>query len=127
MDYLTIIWNCDVCGEAIELKAGYLTVSYVEIDAHRKALQQWKDEHPGHIHTADELLEIPDSVKWKALHQGCDPEPESNDYWIPLDDCRTDSDLLDWTLHLIRKNWFQTTDWPETVQKARTGRARSDF
>jgi len=44
-----------------------------------------------------------------------------------LDDCQTESDVLDWTLHLLQKNWFQATDWPEMVQKARAGRARNDF
>ena len=49
------------------------------------------------------LHDHPAPVRWRVLHDSCDPEPESSDYWIAVERIRTAGDVIRWTSHLLGK------------------------
>jgi hypothetical protein len=119
-----ITWLCDVCGQPIKAKTGYVTVD------DGKALRQYGDAEErefrrevearanGQIAFIEltEMLSWPDSVKWQALHHDCDPDPERGDYWFGVERVDTLARLLDWAAHLSEKNWIAQTDWDDLLR-----------
>ncbi|MFD0629738.1 hypothetical protein ACFQ2K_51235 [Streptomyces sanglieri] len=71
-----------------------------------------------------ELLEGPDQARWRASHEGCDPERGGSHYLVAAEKLRTRADLLDWTAHLMEKNWLSATDWRDLLREARKGGER---
>jgi hypothetical protein len=120
--YLT--WSCDVCKRPIPDDAGYITVPYAEIHAHR----EWNDEFDemlrirGNgglaVYTLGELNGMPDRARWHALHRSCDPNLDSNDYWIGVERIRTYPQVLEWSAHLLSKTWITDTTWQDILRRA---------
>ncbi|MFE3476235.1 hypothetical protein ACFXOI_32265 [Streptomyces bacillaris] len=86
--------------------------------------QRYTDPHGGLSLTLDQALEQPDPAQWRAHHETCDPDPEAVHYRIPAAKLRIRADLLDWTAHLLEKNWLPYTDWQEVIRETRTGGIR---
>jgi len=59
-----------------------------------------------------------ESVPWRVFHNKCGPEHDGNQYGFPVEQCQTETDLIDWMLHLNGKTWTEFTDWDNFVRKA---------
>lgn len=70
---------------------------------------------PVWIISGDDLLDGPQSVRWKAWHRSCDPEPQADHYWIAADRISRWEHVVDWTAHLMSKRWFEETDWDQLL------------
>jgi hypothetical protein len=100
------------CGDPIADDGGYVTMSYAELNAHKRATRVWDEEHAGQFAvTAGELLTYPETVRWRVLHADCDPEPDSPDYCVGVERIRTPAQVVSWAAQLGDKNWIQLTDW----------------
>ncbi|MFF3729094.1 hypothetical protein ACFYXM_01855 [Streptomyces sp. NPDC002476] len=66
----------------------------------------------------------PDQVRWRAHHEGCDPQRSGSHYRISAGKLRTRADLLDWTSHLMEKNGLPVTGWRDLLREARKGGER---
>ncbi|MGW2183645.1 hypothetical protein ACWCXX_37630 [Streptomyces sp. NPDC001732] len=117
---------CQGCGHRISDDAGYLWAHTAEVNAVQR---EWKAQH---ARAADralamdlvDLLEGPDQARWQATHVGCDPERGGSHYRVAAGKLRTRADLLDWTAHLMEKNWLPATDWHDLLREARKGGER---
>lgn len=117
----TITYHCDECGQPVAGRDGWVTLD--ERQAHETATRrrQWGQDNPGPSYNAAALiLDYPEGAPWRVYHADCDPGPDG--YWFHVGEVDTPGGLLDWTLHLLGKPWFEDTDWPEFVRR-HTGRA----
>jgi hypothetical protein len=119
-----LTWTCEVCDEPIANNAGYVTANYAEFGAHQDWHREFDErkrreaEAEGKRFVGFRLSELDDSpprARWRALHQGCDPDVGSTDYWIGVERCRTLPELIHWTAHLMGKNWIGSTDWDKLL------------
>lgn len=71
------------------------------------------DECKSPISNGEGLLYVPDSSRdrWCIVHDSCDPTPDDHVYEIPVERIREDVEAIDWTYHLLEKNWFASTGW----------------
>lgn len=82
---------------------------------------QWKAES-----LAELLANAPFEGHWQIHCDDCNPHPSPEGgwcedcYWIGLDRCTTTERLLDWTAHLMGKNWFHATDWNDLIYRVLT-------
>jgi hypothetical protein len=115
-----ITWLCNVCGQPIKAKTGYLTADWGRAlqqywDAKKRDRQRWNEtEARGERFVAfnvSELLDAPGPVSWQALHRDCDPDPERDDYWFGVERADTLAKVMNWTAHLMEKNWLPETNW----------------
>ena len=110
-----IEWNCWKCGEVIT--KGGIGISYMDINKAEKATEEWKEKHPrGTLISGSELMEYPRSAQWYITCKNCDPTSD-NGYWINIDRIDTYPKLIEWTAHLMGKNWFMITDWDHVLRK----------
>lgn len=65
---------------------------------------------------ASEFLSMPSRVAWQVVHATCDPHPESDGYWIPVERVDSVAAVLDWTLHLHGKGFLDSTNWDSLVR-----------
>jgi hypothetical protein len=119
-----LVWLCDVCSEPIADDDGYLTMSYAELREHERAVRAWEERialaYPGpwRAYPMSELADYPVPVRWRMLHhRGCDPDPESSDYWIPVSRIRTPAAVIHWTAHLLEKRWLTSTTWRDLLRR----------
>jgi hypothetical protein len=121
-------WICDVCRAPVWDGDGYLTISDADIRRWKDLNRQWDEEldrrFPGkdewRVYSfADPMLPPLDAIpRWRTLHGRCDPEPQTNDYWIGMERIREVSQVLSWTAHLIEsKEWLPETDWDDVLRR----------
>lgn len=118
----TLIATCDACGNAVSTR-GCLWVDLDAAMANARAVQAWRDHHPGAV-TVEELLELPPAVTWQVHHDACDPDPEALAYRIDISQIDTSGALLNWTAHLMSKRWLKDTDWDDLIRDAAAGTGR---
>lgn len=107
-------WVCDGCRQ--EALFGYIEVDHNEIGRFQHAKAKWEQAHPGMV-SIDELIEYPDPARWRVWHPDCDPNPEGGStYSIEVRRLRTFADLVDWTAHLMEKNWLVYTNWDDLLR-----------
>jgi hypothetical protein len=121
---LALTWLCDACGEPIADDEGYITVNYAEIHAYDRWNEEFDEKQRAKakgglvMYRLSELNGMPEPARWRKLHQRCDPDPESTDYWIGIERIRTRPEVLRWTAHLLGKNWIQSTTWRDILHRA---------
>lgn len=107
-------WTCDVCHKPIRDGGGY-----VQADSHAATdlLRRERDEQATLREKYPDEMSIPLSeitlhapVKWSACHQECDPEPNTDTYWVATDRLRTTRDVLSFAAHMAGKRWTRKTD-----------------
>lgn len=83
-----VTWTCHVCRRPIERASGHVAID-------------------------------PDGPRrhWRAYHFTCDPQPESDDYSIPVERISTLRGVLGWTAHLMGKRWIAETDWADVLRE----------
>lgn len=106
--------QCDVCGKQVQLKDGILSISFREVREVQEAHERFKRDHTNPVFHVSDLLTLPERVHWKWHHSKCNGQ---SSYWI--DACRFDTveKVLQWTIHLMDKTWFQLTDWREVIHR----------
>jgi len=125
---------CIVCKKEVADGKGYVHL-LGDVDEYRKLVREWEATHgrswdsesekwviggspeTGKMYNASELLDHPEQPGWGVHHSKCDPNRESGEYWFGVDRCRSYPELIDWTAHLLEKNWFTDTDWPEFLRQ----------
>jgi hypothetical protein len=113
-----LILICRQCRFPIEGDAGYLRVTYADINKHQQQEQEYRARHPeGSAVSLEDFLLYPDPVHWLACHDPCEPEPGVDAYQIDAARFRTWRDVCGWTAHLMEKNWFAATDWDNLLRE----------
>lgn len=110
---------CQECGKPILDREGYLRVD--DAAALRGYLDQEerdREYEPGAPVDLDKL--VSGTVVWRALHAGCDAYANLG-YQIDINRLRTWPQLVDWTAHLMQKNWLRATDWHELLRQTAAG------
>lgn len=117
-----LVWSCDECGLPVEPADGYLHVSMkatlqhgrAEEDFRKICMQQgtWTS-----YSMADYMDLVPDPAPWLAHHSRCDPEPDSADHWIAIDQIDSYRKLLARAIHLGQKRWINDTNWWDLLEQ----------
>lgn len=104
------MWSCDVCGRRVAGGAGYLFVDRVRLAEHEDRMAVWEEEQAVKrasradgglvLMFASDFASMPNQVPWQVVHAACDPTPDSEGYWVPVDRVDSVAAVLDWTLHL---------------------------
>lgn len=124
--------DCEVCGTPVANGKGYVCVDQAyAMYAYPKLHKEWKQARidDGSIKrfggmeswTGTALVgDSPEAAKWHIYHEKCDPSPDRySDYWFGVERCRTYAELINWTAHLMDKNWLVNTDWSTFLQRVR--------
>jgi hypothetical protein len=108
--------KCSICDLNDAVEVG---VRYNDIHDEREARLKWEQEHPPEespsgltFMRASDLFYWPD-IPWEAYCGSCG---EADLYVIPIEETHAATDLLDWTVHLMEKNWILATNWREFVR-----------
>lgn len=117
---MELIWDCRECKKIAN--DGWLTLPSVEFHKAMNALAAYKEfgtKNDGPSTVAD-LMALPDGGTWSVICRDCYTEDMEGmaDYDIELDRISSHKDALDWTLHLMEKNWFPYTNWEEVLRSA---------
>ncbi|MBB4711159.1 hypothetical protein BJ965_001041 [Streptomyces luteogriseus] len=124
---------CDTCRKPIDGATGYLWVDNSQINAVVKAVAEWNRAHTipegeplagGRMCSATDLFSYPEAVQWQAHHHACDPSQDASAYSIQADRISTWRELLDWTAHLMEKEWLTHTDWDDVLRGIHGGQSR---
>lgn len=130
-----IKWVCDGCGEPVLPKTGYIHVSKVDIGVLEINMQAWQEKvmlsakvEEIRGDDIDEDLPIklvifdpkdifdnpmPEPVRWQCHHRDCDPEPETDDFFLPIRFIDTYVKLLRNVTVITRAPWLHLTNWSE--------------
>lgn len=128
-----IDWRCDVCKEPVKNGTGYIEADTRTAQAYGRAYVDFEAKEHEKAKASggwprvdlEALWDLPDPGAWHVYHRACDPEPDYSGYWFAIERCRTQTQLLDWTAHLMEKNWLAWTTWdlfirrPEVTAAAR--------
>ena len=95
---------CDRCGKPVNRRSGVLSIEPPEPSETRSGPVELRDL------ARQELCR-----EWLWSHGRC--RPRRNLYWIEAEQFDTLDKVLDWTLHLAEKNWYQATNWQGTVRR----------
>lgn len=115
-----VFWMCDHCNKIAS--EGWVWLRGAEVNKAYEAMEASTElnKRTGGVYSLAELMELPDGGKWSIICSDCYKEDmeRMNDYDIPIDRISTVNDVLDWTFHLMKKNWFEYTNWEELVRGA---------
>lgn len=120
-------WTCSKCRLPIKNGAGYVRVmdaatggyprKATETDLKltaeaiaRRQEQGLPAEGLDHIYALSDLEEQPDQIAFDAIHQACDPNPDSDEYWFAVERAKTLEAWCHWVHHLSSKCWMGTSD-----------------
>ena len=116
----TITWECDFCQEEI-LEDGWISVYSKDIREYQARKKAWDkrisakyapDYTRPSVMPLTEYDDLPNLAHWHVGHLKCYPQPEpTSQYDIETSRAKTAWALLDWTSHLMEKNWLKNTDW----------------
>lgn len=114
-----MIWLCDDCHKPIVGNTGYFRVSHEDIARHDDAARAWeaKYAHKAAV-TLEELCEHPRPARWTFHHDGCRPDGNGHAYSADIARVGTFRAALQWTAHLMEKNWLDSTDWRAVIERA---------
>jgi hypothetical protein len=116
----TMTWTCQYCGQHIKGAGG---IEIVNADPAlgpvgrypRRGTPEWEPEPGGEgelpvLRTLADI-ELPEpSIAFRVMHLACDPDPETDGYWIKIEDAATGRDWLNWAAHLNEKTWMGRED-----------------
>lgn len=127
-------WYCDECGHEVANGSGYVTIDGRAAWARLRAKNQMRSARevvPGEtpaqavrrrvtFTNLSAVLTLEDEHPrplWHALHAACDPQPDSLDYWLAVESISTLPQVLNWTAHLMGKEWVSETDWRDLINR----------
>lgn len=123
-------WLCLQCKRPIADGEGDLLIRSSDLRAFRRGQAELASK--GTAFTVDgaeelrvvsvqDMVDAPDAAGWLPLHHGCDSTPDDCYYSIPVGGISTVLEVLEWTRHLLGKNWLQETDWDSVISCVITG------
>ena len=118
-----LIWTCRTCKKPIANRTGHVCVDWGAAIRASRAADDRKWAHRKQVeetgnpvrHVTEEDMLRWRIVPWEAFHESCDPNPDRDDYWFPVDACRSLAEFIDWSAHLSEKNWLAHTDWQKVM------------
>lgn len=118
-----IHWRCDKCRRVIADGKGYIHVDFADVKAAEEhargqALSSWS--------TARQVVAAGGLAPWRVHHRNCDPGPSASGYWFGVESVRTGRALIEWTAHLMEKNWLPATDWSDLLYRITTNRHKEN-
>lgn len=114
-----VLWPvCQYCGKSVSTAQGVLVVYGHEISEYEKLFKEWGKSYPrtetgSRLITSRELADLPHMVDWHWGHSDCVQDGVM--YEITYDRFDNVEKVLNWTLHLMEKNWLEHTRWREAV------------
>lgn len=112
---------CGTCGTRIADGDGVIRVQFGALSDYRQALTAFQEERgPSRPASIADFLARPRLVPWQILHLVCRPQGEDG-YEIDIEQVRTWRKLLEWTAHLMEKNWLGSTNWATLIGSAARG------
>lgn len=126
MPRTAIRWTCDQCGRPITRGTGYVHVSYTDIHRYEQAVREDKERRAARaateglrawVYTLSDFDDMPSPARWHVHHQACDPNPDSNDYWWPIDRLGTWPGLVEFVAHVSDKTWITATDLSRLLRR----------
>ena len=119
---LLYMWACEVCGDPIADRAGYVYLNSHERHQAEQAAVEFKrlTYEPitgGQMISGEAWSMMPDPAHWRVSHHKCDPDPDCSAYTIEIERIRNPAALLAWTAHLMGKRWLGTTDWRDLIER----------
>lgn len=119
---LTIYWTCSTCGQKISNGAGRLYFHPDETYDYRERVSDWHSMRKNpHVMTASDFTTYPSSPQWRGVHHQCKPQTAEQygyAYDIDVERICTLADVLEWTAHLMDKDWFADSDWQRVIHQA---------
>ncbi len=114
-------YACDACEKPVDPGCGYIHCDQRLVHDYRATRDEQETRiratHDGLlVYSGPELAAIPEVPPWQVHHRACDPNPEGSDYWFDVGRADSATKMLDWTAHLLAKNWFSDTGWAEFLQ-----------
>lgn len=125
MTIVELEFICDSCSRPVANGDGSVFIWFVDLHDRRRQLAEWERIHGGDSSAVDlaDLLTHPDDVQWRIRHYDCEPD-DSDGYHIDVEHVRTWRGLVEWTSHLMEKNWLQETTWGALLGSAARGTDR---
>ncbi len=106
--------RCDVCGKEVQLGDGVLSISFQKVREVQDQKAKWEKAHPGPVLNVGDVLASPPCVSWTWHHCKCNV---SGCYEIEASRFDSIEKAMQWTIHLMEKNWFKFTDWRGVIEK----------
>lgn len=112
-------WRCQVCGKPLgedgrlEIMNGNPELG--EVGRYPvESEDRWIHRHDGEgtftgedmVRWELESMEHKKNIIFRVHHSGCDPNPDSSAYSIPITDLQTFDGLMKWLEHLDGKSWW---------------------
>jgi hypothetical protein len=125
-------WTCDVCKKPIASGDGYVLVMDAKtrnyprrptpegVQLTPEAIEKRRaegqpTEPPWGSFTLGEIADKPDEISFVAYHKECDPDAETNPYWISVERAETLEQWCGWVHHLCEKTWMSKHDIRELL------------
>lgn len=109
-------WLCQECDLPIPDGEGVLYMLRDDLDDAKTDLELWTVLNPGTRYTARQLISRPEPASWRVVHARCfGVDWQISAYAIEVERVRTYGQLLNWTAHLMDKEWIMLTDWAEII------------
>jgi hypothetical protein len=107
-----LVYRCNYCKKSINptKNEGHIYVIHEELSETKRQYQNIKASGRKSIR-ADE---IPDLAEWKTAHYNCSQQDDAW-YSIEIYRIRTFQQVIEWTSHLMIKNWIGHTNWFEII------------
>lgn len=93
-DLTRISWTCRKCGFSIADGAGSVNIPFARLSAHRPGVE----------------------LVWRVEHDACLDTPDV--YGVAVEYLRDARGVLQWTHHLMSKNWFADSTWDGIIATA---------
>ena len=121
-----LVWKCETCDQPVADGKGYIHVDVRAASQHGQDMASLTEEVKAsnrlgwEMWTGDYLRRMMalEEARWEVHHRECDPNPDRDDYWFDVARARTHAHLLDWTAHLMDKNWLEDTTWGGFIRTA---------
>lgn len=113
---------CGACGFPVADDAGSVYMRFPDLHAHQRQMEDWRriyGDGSGGL-SLDEVFAHPANVSWLIHHYACEPD-EAASYQIGVEQVRTWRQLVEWTSHLMEKNWLAETNWAALLGSAARG------
>ena len=68
------------------------------------------------------LMSCVEPARWKAWHRACDPDQDTDNYWICASRLPTAGEVLDLVAHVMDKDWVGGTTTDDLLRSLVSGR-----
>lgn len=118
--------TCMGCGAGVGVAPndGVIHVNYLDMRRYADARKAWDERHPADNGWSPvDFADFPRQARWAIHCDKCNPhwnedrsEACEGCYWFDAQRADTAGRLLNWTSHLMGKNWLKRTNWAEFIR-----------